>query len=168
MTTVKCRTCASSFETDVYREKFCSPECKLLYRVNRQAPGGCWEWGRSFANSGYGVLNVNQKIVLAHRLSYEYFVSPIPDGHFICHRCDNRSCINPNHLFSGLHADNMRDMAQKGRAAWRGKKRPQETIEKIKLARRGRKISRDHLVALQQGLTAHRARKKVEREVCES
>jgi hypothetical protein len=76
---------------------------------------GCWEWSGSRDKRNYGTVSVVNRNVFAHRHSYEVFIGPIPDGHVICHRCDNPPCINPEHLFSGPQADNVRDMVEKGR-----------------------------------------------------
>ena len=81
---------------------------------------GCWEWQGCTSASGYGVINVDSKnkAVVAHRVSYSIHVGPIPDGMFACHRCDNRICINPAHIFIGTAADNNADMDRKGRRRW--------------------------------------------------
>jgi hypothetical protein len=78
---------------------------------------GCWLWIGSVRNEAtpYGRLNVGGKTVIATRFSYERFIGPIPDGMFICHRCDNSLCVNPDHLFAGSPKDNMDDMIAKGR-----------------------------------------------------
>lgn len=77
--------------------------------------GDCWMWTGAKSFSGYGHLTSNNRRVLAHRVSYEINVSPIPDGMVICHSCDVPSCVNPAHLFVGTVADNNRDMWSKGR-----------------------------------------------------
>lgn len=78
-------------------------------------PSGCWEWTLAPLRSGYGRLTIGAGTVLAHRLSYQLNVGPIPDGMDILHSCDNRMCVNPEHLFPGTHRDNMDDMVRKGR-----------------------------------------------------
>jgi hypothetical protein len=83
----------------------------------------CWLWLSTIHDSGYGLLWRNGKHVRAHRVSYEHFVGPIPEGLHVCHRCDVPCCVNPDHLFLGTHCDNMRDMASKARAS-HGERRP--------------------------------------------
>jgi hypothetical protein len=75
---------------------------------------GCWLWDLALFRNGYGAVSRRSER-LAHRMSYRAFRGEIPDGMFVCHRCDTRSCVNPAHLFLGTHSDNMRDMSAKGR-----------------------------------------------------
>jgi len=77
---------------------------------------GCFLWTASVNNSGYGWIGVNGKTVGAHRLSYELFIGSVPDGLCVLHKCDVRSCVNPDHLFLGTYKDNRADMIAKGRA----------------------------------------------------
>jgi hypothetical protein len=83
-------------------------------KVNISGPTNCWPWMASKIPDGYGNFSINGKIMLTHRLAWEFTFGPIPEGMNICHTCDNPPCCNPAHLFLGTQIDNIRDMIQKG------------------------------------------------------
>jgi HNH endonuclease len=78
---------------------------------------GCWEWQAGKDKNGYGQFTVYppRRTLRAHRVAYEMEVGPIPDGLMVLHRCDNPSCVRPDHLFTGDAKANSEDMLSKGR-----------------------------------------------------
>lgn len=77
---------------------------------------GCHEWSRARNADGYGYQRWGMKQLRAHRLAYELFVGPIPEGLMLRHRCDNPCCVNPDHLELGTAAENSQDMLDRGRS----------------------------------------------------
>ena len=76
---------------------------------------GCWEWHGSIYLNGYGQFSFLGRPMRAHRVSYLLFKDEIPPNMDVCHTCDNRICVNPDHLFIGSRSDNMQDCSKKGR-----------------------------------------------------
>jgi len=75
----------------------------------------CWNWEAGVTSMGYGWFYDGNRMILAHRFSYEEKYGKIPDGLLACHKCDNPRCVNPDHVFVGTQKDNMRDASRKNR-----------------------------------------------------
>ena len=79
--------------------------------------GECWEWTGACNPRGYGKIGNKDKSAESHRVSWELHRGPVPDGLCVLHRCDNRKCVRPDHLFLGTNKENMDDKVAKGRQA---------------------------------------------------
>lgn len=149
-----CANCGGGFVPHRRRKRYCSLYCvrqrksytdtaesiRERFFANVAKGDGCWEWTGSMhlddATKGYGTFFVRGHTAKAHRVSWELHFGAIPKGeghHGICvlHKCDNRKCVRPDHLFLGTHKDNMEDMARKGRGV--SASRPNEAHPMVKL-----------------------------------
>jgi hypothetical protein len=146
-------------------------EWEVLERHIERIPfSGCWIWMGALRNDGgYGTVWAGKKSWRTHRLAFTLAHGKIPDGLLVCHKCDVRSCVNPDHLFIGTNVDNFHDAILKGRLSGVSRK-PREIVRKIGgVCCRGHAITEETAFTKKNGLIecricqrARRARKAAE------
>jgi hypothetical protein len=154
----QCRLRPPSRPKHPFCSKACSNSARLVPLAERfsryfrpAGPDECWPWQGTKDRDGYGVIGDERRRQLrAHRIAYERAFGPVQAGHYVLHRCDNRSCCNPNHLFAGTNSDNIADMVAKGRQA-RGPdngnaKLTDDVVRRIKAALRANGVGK-HIAA---------------------
>lgn len=116
-----------------------SYQARFWAKVQKAGGDRCWIWTAAKNKLGYGLFGIGRRSLLAHRVAYELTHGSIADGMLIRHRCDNPSCVRPDHLLQGTDADNMRDSIERGRrASSKGTQngRAKLTVEQVREIRR--------------------------------
>jgi HNH endonuclease len=133
-----------------------TPRERFLAKVCPEPGSGCWLWRGQLRPDGYGVLWLAGKSLSAHRAAWMLFRGEITPGLLVCHTCDVRACVNPEHLFLGTHTDNARDREQKGRSM-RGEKNHSSKLSMQQVSRIKAVLAEDRMyvseIAREYGVT---------------
>jgi len=100
--------------------KWISEQDKARFWIKAKQTDYCWNWEGAVNTRGYGAFNLKDE-TLAHRIAYQIIYGKIQESLQVLHKCDNPKCINPDHLFTGTHQDNMKDKELKGRSRMLGR-----------------------------------------------
>lgn len=117
-----------------------SLEDRFYEKVDQGNTDECWEWQATRTEVGYGRISVDGRLEVAHRVSWYLHEGEWPDGEFpdgerVLHTCDNRACVNPNHLYLGDQSDNVQDSYDRGqKEPMQGEQNPKSklTVEDVR------------------------------------
>jgi hypothetical protein len=145
-----CEQCGKEFDKTNNANRYCSTECRFWSKVDKRGENECWPWLGAKGPTGHGSFRIDARRDglhgNAHRAAYEIGTG-VPISRikrkkwgdlYVCHTCDNPSCVNPKHLYLGSHSTNIQDMNDRGRHARVGppKRYTLEDVERVKALRR--------------------------------
>jgi hypothetical protein len=125
-----------------------TPRQRLLKRIVKQdRPDGCWLWTGPLSINGYGSIGVAEKTLYVHRLAHELWLGPIPKGRWVLHRCGNRACCNPDHLYTNqgtasLEQRLLRKIVKQANGCWIWRGQSNKHYGQIELSGRVRTVHR--------------------------
>lgn len=146
-----------------------SVQCSFWDRVDIRLPSECWKWMGTKNKIGYGDIRINGKYYTTSRISYFLSYGENIDGSLVLHTCDNPTCVNPFHLFTGTQKDNMEDMIRKGRKykikgrAWK-EAHPDHSNHLLGSANSESKLTEEDVIEIRKKLLAKEKQSEIARQ----
>ena len=121
---------------------------RFFNKVDSMQAGECWNWDSTISDHGYGDFWCLGKRCRAHRISWEIYYGEIPEGILVLHKCDNKRCINPAHLYLGTNSDNMKDYLERSKDPTIGcfhSRLTSDEVELVNILYRNKKLNQTQL-----------------------